>query len=232
MQVSVVIPTLNEAANIERAIQSCVGAHEVIVVDGGSDDATAMIARDAGAHVISSPAGRALQQNAGASAAQGDVLLFLHGDNFLGTPRGDLPSPIQQIEQALHANPDVWGGAMRQRIDAGGLRYRCLQWGNAARVRWRGVPFGDQAIFVRRQVFLDAGGFPNQPLMEDLILAVRLRKIAWPLLLPGPVWVSPRRWQRHGVMRQTLRNLAMQLAFALGVSPTRLKAHYANHHDP
>lgn len=227
--VSVVIPALNEAGCIRRALDSCASAGEVIVVDGGSEDETLRIAEAAGAKVLQCEAGRAIQQNVGARAAAGKVLLFLHADNFLGQPSAGIVHPIQQISDALAANPNRWGGAMQQRIDAPGVQYRCLQWGNAMRVRMRGVPFGDQAIFVRHEMFERVGGFPIEPLMEDLILSQRLRRFAWPLLLPGPVCVSARRWQRYGVVRQTARNTALQLAYAAGVSPTRLKSHYSNH---
>ena len=122
-------------------------------------------------------------------------------------------------------------GAFSQRIDAGGLAFRLLEWGNARRARWLGLPYGDQAIFVRREAFFAAGGFPDVPLMEDVLLMQRLRRRAWPLLLPGPVHVSARRWQRHGVVRQTIRNWALLAAFASGISPERLARYYRRHDE-
>jgi hypothetical protein len=110
------------------------------------------------------------------------------------------------------------------------MLYRCLDRGNAARVRWRGSAYGDQAIWMRRQLFFDLGGFPDVPLLEDLLLMRRFRRRAWPVLLPGPLHVSARRWQRHGVMRQTLRNWSILAAHACGASPQRL-AHWYRRHD-
>lgn len=224
MQLSIIIPAINEAAHIERAVASAwrAGAAQVIVADGGSGDGTAALAADAGAAIVACPAGRARQQNAGAKQAAGDVLLFLHADNWLAAGVAD------QIAKALAASRGMHG-ALRQRIDAAGPAYRMLERGNAERVRWLGLPYGDQAIFVRREAFEAAGGFLEVPLMEDVLLARQLRQRSWPLLLPGPVHVSPRRWQRHGIVRQTLRNWSLLAALALGVSPQRLAEHYRRH---
>ncbi|HZN36228.1 MAG TPA: TIGR04283 family arsenosugar biosynthesis glycosyltransferase [Pirellulaceae bacterium] len=223
LRLSVVIPALNEAPLVGRAVSSAweAGADEVLVADGGSSDGTPRAAA-CSAQVIAAPRGRAAQQNAAARLASGDVLLFLHADNWLAPDAG------RQIRAALAAGPATHG-ALWQRIEAAGWCYRWLERGNAARVRWCGVPYGDQAIFIRRAVFEAAGGWPEAPLLEDVILMRRLRRASWPLLLPGPVFVSPRRWQRHGVIRQTLRNWRLLAAFALGASPERLAAQYRRH---
>jgi rSAM/selenodomain-associated transferase 2 len=224
MLISVIIPALNEAANIGRAATSAwtAGADEVLVADGGSRDATRELAHQAGARVIESPPGRAVQQNAAAQAATGDVLLFLHADNWLAAASG------MQICSALAASRRTHG-ALKQRIEADGWLYRCLELGNAERVRWCGLPYGDQAIFIRRAAFRAAGGWPAVPLMEDVLLMQRLRRQSWPLLLPGPVHVSPRRWQRHGIVRQTLRNLRLLAALSLGADPAQLASQYRQH---
>jgi rSAM/selenodomain-associated transferase 2 len=224
VQLSVIIPALNEAANIAQAVASAwaAGAYEVLVADGGSTDDTAALAEANRARVIRSLSGRALQQNAAAREAIGDVLLFLHAD--CGLPA----TAARQVESAL-ANLRVLHGAFRQRIAASGLSYRLLEAGNAARVRCLGMPYGDQATFVRRTVFEELGGFPAVPLMEDLILMQRLRRKAWPVLLAGPLAVSPRRWQRHGIIRQTLRNWRLTAAYSLGASPERLARQYQRH---
>jgi rSAM/selenodomain-associated transferase 2 len=221
---SVLIPALNEAASIGRAVDSAwrAGAAEVLVVDGGSVDSTATRAAAQGATVITAPQGRAAQQNAAADRATGDVLLFLHADNWLGS------GVTEQINKALLSSRRIHG-ALRQRIDAEGIAYSALERGNAERVRWLGLPYGDQAIFVRRSAFEAAGGFPEVPLMEDVILMQRLRRMAWPVLLEGPVHVSPRRWQKHGVLRQSIRNWMLLAAFQLGASPERLAAYYQRH---
>jgi rSAM/selenodomain-associated transferase 2 len=224
VRLSVIIPALNEAEKIARAVDSArqAGAAEVLVADGGSTDETPSRAIAAGARVISAPRGRAIQQNTAAREAAGDVLLFLHADNAL--PK----TAAEELASALQ-NPRTLHGAFRQRIEAAGFAYRWLEIGNAARVRWLGIPYGDQAIFIRRNVFEDLGGFPQVPLMEDLILMQRLRRRAWPLLLPGRVLVSPRRWQQQGIIRQTLRNWWLTAKYSCGVPPEQLAQQYKRH---
>jgi rSAM/selenodomain-associated transferase 2 len=224
MRISIVIPAINEAAAIMHAVTTAwaAGASEVIVADGGSDDQTRELAAAAGANVVASPRGRALQQNAGAAAATGDVLLFQHADNWCG------PDSVSQIRAAL-ASSKVLGGAFRQQIAAPGLKYRMLERGNAWRVRLTGIAYGDQGIFLRRGAFETLGGFPEVALMEDLLLMRSVRKLAWPVLLAGPHHVSPRRWQRDGVVRRTLRNWHLLARFALGASPAELAKQYRAH---
>jgi rSAM/selenodomain-associated transferase 2 len=222
--ISIIVPALNEAASIAAAVESAAACrpHEVVVVDGGSTDETAALAQEAGARVLHATRGRGIQQNTGARHATGDVLLFLHADTCLP------PDGCRQIEEALR-DPCVVCGAFWQHIDAAPRRYRWLEWGNAWRVRWLGVPYGDQGIFVRRAEFEQLGGFPEVPFMEDWLLMRRLRRLAWPVLLPGPLHVSARRWQRHGVVRQTLRNWCLTAAATAGVSPQRLTRFYGPH---
>jgi rSAM/selenodomain-associated transferase 2 len=226
VRLSVVIPALNEAASIARAVDSAwqAGAAEVLVADGGSSDDTAGIAADGRATVIMTPRGRAIQQNFGARQAGGDVLLFLHADNWLA---GDI---AEQVRAALADRRRIHG-AFRQQIDADGFLYRLLERANAARVNWLGLPYGDQAIFIRRDTFDAIGGFPEVPLLEDLILMQRLRRTAWPVLLQGPVYVSPRRWQRKGVIWQTLRNWRLLVEYSLGACPQRLARRYPRHDE-
>ena len=224
MNISFIIPAINEASCIGRAVTSALdaGADEVIVVDGGSCDGTQDLARSRGSTVLTSSAGRGVQQNVGARHAQGDVLLFQHADSWF------VPSAGQQIRTALEDSQVVFG-AFRQHIAAGAMRYRALEWGNAWRVRLRGLAYGDQGIFLRRQTFFELGQFPDEPIMEDLILMRAARGVGRPVLLPGPIHVDPRRWQRHGVVRQTLRNWSLLTAYYLGVSPRRLARHYQRH---
>jgi rSAM/selenodomain-associated transferase 2 len=224
MTVSIIIPALHEAANIAAAVERAwaTGPLEVLVVDGGSHDRTAALACEAGAAVIESPPGRARQQNAGARQAAGDVLLFLHADTWLA------PAGLAQIAGAL-ADPQVVCGAFRQRIEAEGRLFRWLERGNAWRARRRGLLYGDQGIFVRRLVFEELGGFPEVRLMEDVMLMQRLRRRTRPVLLPGPLHVSARRWRRHGVLRQTIRNWLLLSAARLGVHPDKLAEFYAPH---
>ena len=221
MPISVIIPTLNEVSHIAAAVESAwvAGAAEVIVVDGGSRDQTTTLATQHGARVLKNGQGRGPQQNCGAAAAAAEVLLFLHADCRLPGDAG------QQIEDAL-ADEAVLGGAFRQQIDSCGVLYRALERGNATRVRWLHMPYGDQGIFMRRAAFVELGGFPDVKLMEDLLLMRAFRKIARPVLLPGPITVSARRWKRHGVFRQTLRNWLLIAAERVGVSPDHLARFY------
>ncbi|MDA1052582.1 MAG: TIGR04283 family arsenosugar biosynthesis glycosyltransferase [Planctomycetota bacterium] len=224
MKVSVIIPALNEEASLARAARSAwkAGGDEVIVVDGGSADKTIEIAEVEGCHVIESTPGRAIQQNAGAAQAAGDVVLFLHADNVLSLPA------IQQVRELL-TNTETQFGAFKQQIDADGIAYRLLERGNAWRVRWLGLPYGDQAIFMRRGFFESLGRFPEVKLMEDLLLMKKARRNSWPRLLDGPVYIDARRWQRHGVARQTLRNWMLLTAYQLGWSPDSLASYYRRH---
>ena len=224
MQVSVVIPTLNEASFLQKTIQQTWqgGANEVIVVDGGSQDDTCAIARGSGCEVLRTGPSRGAQLNLGATRARGDVVLFLHADTWLEA------SGIPQMRTAL-VDSSVVGGAFRQRIEARGMRYRLLEWGNAQRVSWFGMPYGDQGIFVRRDFLQRLGGVPEIPLMEDIELMKAFLQHARPLLLPGPIHVSPRRWQRGGVVRQTLRNFALRARYRRGVPPEQLVRHYSHH---
>lgn len=225
MRVSLIIPTLNEAEGIDAALDSALacGADEVIVADGGSRDGMQDIVKKArGCVLIESPRGRAVQQNLGARAATGDVLLFLHADCRLAA------YGCARIRAAL-ANADVLAGAFRQHIEAEGRLYRALEWGNAWRVRRLGLAYGDQGLFFRRQFFEELGGFPEIALMEDLRLSRLVRSRTRWRLLEGPLFVNARRWQKHGVVRQTARNWMLLTAERLGVSPDRLAGHYRPH---
>lgn len=221
------MPVLNEAASIEEAIVRArrLNTAEILVVDGGSTDGTPEIVRRLGCTCLESPRGRAKQQNLGARAAIGDVLLFLHADCWLE------PQASEQIANTM-CSPGIPGGAFQQRIEAPGLIYRCFEVGNAMRVICLRVPFGDQAIFLRRSVFEQLGGFPDVRLMEDVLLMQAVRNCGRIALLPGPLHVSARRWQKHGPLRQWLRNWVLLTAQSCGVHPDRLAQFYAPHSAP
>ena len=218
---SVVIPAWNEAESIARAIDSAwnAGASEVIVADGESVDATSAIARARRCQVVESPRGRARQQNAGAKQAIGDVLLFLHADSHLAS------GALGQVRAAFE-EPRVMFGAFEQRIEATGRKYRLLERGNTLRARRFHRPYGDQGIFVRRAAFDEVGGFPDVRFLEDLLLVRRLARTSRPLILPGPIFTSARRWRQNGVVRQTARNWLVLLAHWLGASPDRLAEYW------
>ena len=221
MNVSVIIPALNEAKLIARAITSAhnAGAREVIIADGGSTDATCDVATQSGARIVSCEPGRDLQQNAAARNASGDVLLFLHADSQLP------PHAVNAIETAL-ALPGTVAGAFEQRIDAPDRFYRLIERGNALRVRWFAMAYGDQGIFVRRQLFERVGGFPVSRLMEDVLLMRQIRRHCRVVLLAGPLKTSARRWQQNGILRQTFTNWFILIAEQCGVSPDRLAPLY------
>jgi rSAM/selenodomain-associated transferase 2 len=226
--ISVIIPALNEEARIGDSVRSAqnAGAYQIIVCDGGSRDETVIRAKQAGAIVVSSEPGRGIQQNTGAKEATGQILLFLHADCRLGE------SILSQVASARDRNPGPLWGAFRQRILSDRWIYRALEWGNAARVIWRKLPFGDQAIFVDRETFDSVGGCDNVPLMEDVRLSKKLSKRSKPHLLNGPVFVDHRRWQQRGVVNQTLLNWKIQWAHSRGVSEQELARWYrCNHKD-
>jgi len=175
MQVSIIIPALNEASEIGPCIKSAReagGQHvaEIIVADGGSHDRTVEIAHAAADHVLSAPAGRAAQQNAAAARATGDILLFVHADNRLS------PDCVSQIAAAADQYGQNICGGFHQCINDDDWKYRWLERGNAARVRRMGWVYGDQALFVTRDWFHSVGGFPDWPIMEDVELMRRLMK--------------------------------------------------------
>jgi len=219
-RISVIIPVLNEAGQVRCAIESArtLGECEIVVVDGGSTDATLQEAEQAD-RVLVTEAGRALQQNRGAAASRGDVLLFLHADCRL--EQGGFAA----VEEALKDESCV-GGCFRQYIDASGLPFRILERGNALRVRLWKWAYGDQGIFVRRDAFERVGGFPEIALMEDLYFLKRIKRTGRFKLTEGIVRVSARRWQRRGVVRQTLQNWGFLVLAHLGVSPNRLARFY------
>jgi rSAM/selenodomain-associated transferase 2 len=227
VKLSVIIPTLNEAESVQQAIETslALSPHEVIVADGGSTDDTVSVAQKLDCQVIASPRGRALQQNSGADASTGDVLLFLHADSWL------VPEARLQIEQTLKS-PAIPGGAFQHRIETDGVLYRLVEAGDSLRVCCTRIAYGDQGIFLRREVFEALGQFPSVRLMEDVQLMKSLRDVGRLALLPGPLYVSARRWKKHGAIRQTLRNWCLLTAEHLGVSPDRLADLYAPHSNP
>ena len=222
MRLSVVIPTLNEAENIGALLErlSCTpGVHEVVVSDGGSKDGTRRVVRASGARLVESEPGRGAQLRSGARAAEGDVLLFLHADVV---PPRDLAT---QIEGAL--DEGCVGGNFELRYPGGGTLGRWLQT-LAPLYRKLGRYYGDSGIFVRRRVYDGIGGFPQLPVMEDVVLVRKLEAAGRTAYLPGPVVSSARRWEGRPV-KTLLLWAFMQTAFALGASPHGLAHFYRTH---
>jgi rSAM/selenodomain-associated transferase 2 len=213
-RLSVVVPALNEARGIRAALEALAPlrarGHEVIVVDGGSSDGTPELARGLCDRLLSAPRGRAAQMNAGARAASGDVLLFLHADTRL-PPHADA-----LVGDALWGRFDV-------RIEGRHPLLKVVAWGMNLRSRLTGIATGDQAIFVRRDAF---PGFAEIPLMEDVALSRELRRRARPACLREKALTSGRRWEARGVLRTVLLMWRLRLLYFLGARPERLARLY------
>ena len=223
MHISVIVPVLNE----ERTIASTLAAlgrlapDEVIVVDGGSTDRTRDIVGRTPAALLTAPPGRAQQMNHGAHAAQGEVLLFLHADTRLPV------SALADIRAAM-ADPRCVGGRFDVCLDRDEWTFRLIGTLINLRSRLTKGATGDQAIFVRRTVFEELGGFPDLPLMEDIALSRLLKRQGQVACLHSQVITSARRWERDGMWRTVLTMWAFRLLFLAGVSPMRLKRFYGD----
>ncbi|KAF1083963.1 PGL/p-HBAD biosynthesis glycosyltransferase [Sporotomaculum syntrophicum] len=224
-EISIIIPTYNEAGTIKTTIEhlkNLNGSHEVIVVDGGSTDSTLSLIGEE-VKIIQSPKGRAVQMNAGAQAASGEILLFLHSDTKLPG------NGLQQIKTAL-ANQKVVGGAFKLIFDQPGLFFYLAALGSNLRAALTGIYFGDQAIFARRQDFLQVGGYPVVELMEDWTFSRKLRPAGKTVLLKGPVITSARRWLTYGKWQTAWLMHKIKFLYLLGVSPAHLERLYSDRH--
>ncbi len=222
-RVSIIVPVLNEAEGIAATLQALQplrrdGA-ELIVVDGGSTDAT--LARCAGLadQLLSSARGRARQMNIGAQAATGTVLLFLHADTRLPD------AALNQVRRALESGERDWG-RFDVVIEGRSRLFPLIAWMMNWRSRLTGIATGDQAMFVRCTSFDAVGGFVEQPLMEDIELSRRLCRRGRPACLRARVVTSGRRWEKHGVGRTIVLMWRLRLLYWLGVSPQRLAQAY------
>jgi rSAM/selenodomain-associated transferase 2 len=220
---SIVIPTLNEEAGIADALDALqplrAAGCDVIVADGGSDDHTVDVARPHCEQLVTAPRGRGAQMNAGAAAARGDVLLFLHSDTRL-------PDQAEQLVlSGLKQSGRVWG-----RFDVRISGRHPLLPMVATLINWRsrliGIATGDQAIFVEKSAFAAAGGFPDIPLMEDIVLSQRLRGLTRPVCLRARVTTSGRRWDNQGFARTVLLMWWLRAAHFLGADPNELARAY------
>ena len=223
MQLSIIIPTLNEAPSIVQALVRVrqEGECELIVVDGGSADRTPELARSHADLVVTAPRGRAQQMNTGAREANGEVLLFLHADT-------KLPPRFPQLLAQAFKDPQVVGGRFDVRLDADGWPFRMIETLMNLRSRLTRISTGDQAMFVRRQVFQEIGGYPDLALMEDVEFSRKLKRIGKIACLPERVVTSARRWQQDGVLRTIVRMWSLRLCHFMGVSASRLREFYAD----
>lgn len=221
-RLSIIIPVLDEASGIVAILQRlqplrAQGA-EIIVADGGSTDASRTLAEPLADLVLTSPRGRGCQMNTGAAAGQGPVLLFLHADTLL--PANAMEAILLAIRRGA-----AWG-RFDVRIDGSacglGLIAFMMNW----RSRLSGIATGDQAIFVTRAAFEQAGGFPDIPLMEDVAFSSRMRRLTKPACLRMKVLTSGRRWEKNGVVTTILNMWRLRLRFFLGANPTDLANDY------
>ena len=222
-KLSIIMPVLDEGEGIAAALDALADLRalgtEVIVVDGGSRDATIQRARMRADRVISAPRGRALQMNAGAETSAGDVLLFLHADTRL-------PADAEHIVlNRLERSGRSWG-RFDVKIDGRNPLLAVVAAFMNIRSRLTGIATGDQAIFVRRDAFRAAGGFAAIPLMEDIALSKRLKRVSRPLCLRECVVTSGRRWENHGVLNTVLLMWRLRLAYFFGADPQALARRY------
>lgn len=240
MRLSVIMPVRDEAAGIVQALlplQELRGELEIIVVDGNSNDATRVLAEPLADQVIVTETGRARQMNAGALLARGEWLLFLHADTRL--PEGFMQllpldaegvcGPDSRLQGAPTSKeqpmPHTWG-RFDVRLQPSSPLLRLVAWLMNRRSRLTGVCTGDQAIFVRRALFEQLGGYAEIPLMEDIELSKRLRRRSPPLCISTPLTTSSRRWQQHGTLPTILLMWRLRLLYWLGVAPERLAQLY------
>lgn len=224
MQISIVVPVLNEADNLRSLLEMLAPlrarGHEVIVVDGGSEDGTLGIATKAADRAIRAPRGRASQQNAGAAIASGEALLFLHADTRLP------PDADRLVADALALR--AWG-RFDVAIDSVHPMLGLVAAMMNLRSRLTGIATGDQAIFMRRDAYASVGGFPAIALMEDIEISARLRRLGPPACLRARVTTSARRWESAGVVRTILLMWRLRLMYFLGADPDQLARRYRSH---
>ena len=220
--IAVIIPILNEAKILEKTLsrlQPELENHELIIVDGGSTDGSIDIAKRYG-KVITAERGRAKQLNAGASAATGDILIFLHADIWLEQ------GAFAAVETALSSG--YVGGGFLQKIDGPSILYRILEITADMRGKYLKVFYGDSGIFLRRNDFQRIGGFPEVPIMEEMGFSKGLRKLGKTKMVKPRIHISARRWETNGIVRTTLKNWFITLLYFLGFSLERLAKLYRN----
>ncbi|MHC4243154.1 MAG: TIGR04283 family arsenosugar biosynthesis glycosyltransferase [Planctomycetota bacterium] len=222
---SIIIPVLNEQDQINTFLkkikeQDFEDYFEIIVVDGDPLGGTIEAIQDKDITCITSPKGRGLQMNAGAAVAQGEILIFLHADTAL--PK----NALKKIDEAMR-DPLYVGGAFDLWIDSDRLFLKYISVRASLRSRWNRIPYGDQAIFIRKKYFDQIGGYKEIPLMEDVDLMRRIKKDGKKIfILPDKVTTSARRWESDGILYTTMRNQILIRLFYLGISPHRLAKYY------
>jgi rSAM/selenodomain-associated transferase 2 len=223
MRISVIVPVFNEEKNIAVTLAELqrLKPDEMILVDGGSSDATREICQHFGVELYLSRPGRATQMNVGAQRATGDVLLFLHADTRLPT------SAFDDIRAALQ-DRKVLGGRFDLQLDNPRPMLKLVGFMISLRSRLSKVGTGDQAIFVRREIFRELGGYPDLPLMEDVAFSRALKRHGAVACLRSRVVSSARRWEMDGIWRTILKMWTLKTLYLLGISPVRLKRYYGD----
>ncbi len=221
LTISAIIPVLNEEKNIKACIENVkkLNPLEIIVVDGGSTDRTIEIAEKEGARIIKTSKGRGIQLQEGASAAKGDILLFLHADSNIK----------EDVDLSEYIKNGYIGGFFRLRFDDSSTSFRLIEFFANLRSRLLKLPYGDQGIFVKREVFQKTGGFRPYPFLEDIDFALRLRKMGKVIPLKTSIIVSPRRLKKGVPLSSILlsiRNVMIVLMYLLGISPYKLARLY------
>jgi rSAM/selenodomain-associated transferase 2 len=217
--ISVIIPTFNEEQGIKKVLQCLTQEavfHEILVVDGGSLDKTRELASPL-AKVVLSKKGRGIQLNEGVEHAKGEILFFLHGDCLIE------PGTLAEIEKAMRK---FSGGCLTQSILDSNPLFRFIEWTGNVRARLCKVFYGDQGIFVRKDVFLKLGGYPSLPLFEDIEFTRRLRKKHPTIVLSKRIYTSNRRWNRQGILKTTLMNRLLLTLFYFGLPVDLLSKWY------
>lgn len=219
---SVIIPALNEAdyigATLERLQPARARGHEVILVDGGSADDTCGIASGGVDHILQCDPNRGVQMNHGAEVGRGEIYVFLHADTLL-------PSDFDRILDNRGVSGDSWG-SFDIRLSGSHIMFRCIERCMNVRSRLTGVVMGDQAIFVGGRLFRRLYGYTDIPLMEDIELTGRLKKIGAPIRIRQPVVSSSRRWEQHGIARTVLLSWKLRFCYAIGADPHKLAGKY------
>ena len=221
MKTSIIIPTLNEARCLSETLAQIqqLSPHELIISDGGSDDDTLKIAAKFTQHFLKGSAGRALQMNAGAQVATGDLLLFLHADSRIE------PASYQQMLYAMK-NSEIIGGAFSLLINSDRWSLQIINQFANLRSKYLGRAYGDQAFFVKKHIFQKMKGFTEFPICEDLDFYKRLKFFGPVILLKEEVLTSPRRWINEGIWFTTIRNILIATLFELGFPPRILTKWY------
>ncbi len=222
MKLSIIIPVLNESGTIKETLQSLEylreKGHEVIVVDGGSHDNTMHLASDLADRITQSPSGRGRQMNLGTASASGDTYLFLHADTRL-------PPDVDKILASISELEEFWG-RFDVCLSGKNWKFRIIEWLINLRSRFSHIATGDQAIFITKSLFQKVNGYPEIPLMEDIAISKRLKKISSPYCLRQKVVTSSRRWEERGIIRTVFKMWRLRLLYTFGVDPERLAREY------